>query len=310
MKGFFRLVRSGGEGEERSVTPSCVPYEMLERYVSGRVSSQERGEVEAHASRCEGCRLALAALGLALEPGSIEEEALVAWMARTRPVPALLQDLGLPPAEPARGGFPHVREVAPSRSRFRWAARRLGAGVGAMAAGLAAAAVAAFVFWPAGHLPVPPERAILGRPAGLEGYAPFVPKRGTDTGGLHWEELEAAHAAKGGSRGAVPVLLARGGLGDWERARALLEQAPVDAARENDLGVLDLAGGDAAAALAAFERALALDEDFLPAHFNRALALEALGRKEEARQAWERYLALARGTDGGWVEEARRRLGN
>ena len=59
-------------------------------------------------------------------------------------------------------------------------------------------------------------------------------------------------------------------------------------------------------ALAAADRALAIDPKSLDAHFNRALILEALGLRQEARKAWQRYLDLDPGSP--WSVEAREHL--
>jgi CHAT domain-containing protein len=59
-------------------------------------------------------------------------------------------------------------------------------------------------------------------------------------------------------------------------------------------------------ALADADRALWLDPKLAEAHFNRALVLERLGLREQARQQWQRYLELDPG--GAWSVEARERL--
>jgi CHAT domain-containing protein len=86
-----------------------------------------------------------------------------------------------------------------------------------------------------------------------------------------------------------------------------------DAAVWNDLAAARLTvavrEGDAALlppALAAADRALALDAGNLDAHFNRALILEELGLRNEARKAWQRY--LERDSSSGWASEARAHL--
>jgi CHAT domain-containing protein/tetratricopeptide (TPR) repeat protein len=56
-------------------------------------------------------------------------------------------------------------------------------------------------------------------------------------------------------------------------------------------------------ALTAADRALALDPRFPEALFNRALMIERLGLKTDARAAWSTYLAVE--STGGWAGEAR-----
>jgi len=59
-------------------------------------------------------------------------------------------------------------------------------------------------------------------------------------------------------------------------------------------------------ALAAADKALDLQHDLPEALFNRALILERMGRRDAAKDAWTRYLAI----DGSskWAEEARQHL--
>jgi CHAT domain-containing protein/tetratricopeptide (TPR) repeat protein len=59
-------------------------------------------------------------------------------------------------------------------------------------------------------------------------------------------------------------------------------------------------------ALAAVDRALVLDPQSAEARFNRALILERLGHRQEARKAWQAFLAID-GTSG-WSVEARAHL--
>lgn len=63
---------------------------------------------------------------------------------------------------------------------------------------------------------------------------------------------------------------------------------------------------DAERALAETDRALSSAPQHLQATFNRALALDALGRPE-ARQAWQSYIDLDRNASAGWLAEATRR---
>ena len=56
----------------------------------------------------------------------------------------------------------------------------------------------------------------------------------------------------------------------------------------------------------AAERAVKADERLIEARFNRALALESLFLEEQARQAWQDYVARDPGSE--WADEARRHL--
>ncbi len=55
-----------------------------------------------------------------------------------------------------------------------------------------------------------------------------------------------------------------------------------------------------------FASAVEFDPGFADAHFNLAMALEELGRREEARAHWESYLTL--NPEGTWADIARRHL--
>lgn len=76
-------------------------------------------------------------------------------------------------------------------------------------------------------------------------------------------------------------------------------------ARRNVAG--DATTTDWPSAVAAAERACALDAGLAAAWFNRALALEGLGRQAEARQAWHDYTTRFT-ADDGWRAEALARM--
>src|SRR5262249_12399609 len=89
--------------------------------------------------------------------------------------------------------------------------------------------------------------------------------------------------------------------GDWEGAMALQQTIPAQApagggqgeaewlaAGYYELGRLELARGEAAAAAGHFRAALRADRDFVPASVALGDALEAAGDPREAVRAWER----------------------
>jgi tetratricopeptide (TPR) repeat protein len=94
--------------------------------------------------------------------------------------------------------------------------------------------------------------------------------------------------------------------GDAETATVELSQAanaePANARYWNDLAVAQIAARRPEAALSAAERSLAIPPPLQDALFNRALALEALGRRGEAHQAFDQYLATDRTSP--WAAEA------
>jgi tetratricopeptide (TPR) repeat protein len=123
----------------------------------------------------------------------------------------------------------------------------------------------------------------------------------------------ASAAATGLAHAAVGNL--DGALAEFERAvqleptaRWLSDLSAVYVAR----GHRDSRTADYEAAIASADQALAggfapaLDNAMASACFNRALALEALMRRDEAGAAWKRCLALE--ADVGWAEEIRMHL--
>jgi CHAT domain-containing protein len=106
-----------------------------------------------------------------------------------------------------------------------------------------------------------------------------------------------AQLLRGNTRTALSSLAAAAQTADEPRIWSDLAAAFYEAAtREQEPQLL-------ADALANCDRALALDADFPEALFNRALVIERLGLRDDAREAWERY--LARDPGSAWAGEAR-----
>ena len=63
-------------------------------------------------------------------------------------------------------------------------------------------------------------------------------------------------------------------------------------------------------ALAAFDRAIALNPRYVEAHLNRAVLLSALGRDEEAQQSFESAHQLGRADESGFTVVVANRLAN
>jgi tetratricopeptide (TPR) repeat protein len=105
------------------------------------------------------------------------------------------------------------------------------------------------------------------------------------------------------------VALDRGDRATAERAiRAAIAARDDQASYHNSLGVVLLgAGGDdaLAAALAAFDEALARDPSYPEAHNNRGNALQRLGRHDEAIAAYRQALALRPGYAEALCNEGR-----
>jgi tetratricopeptide (TPR) repeat protein len=106
-------------------------------------------------------------------------------------------------------------------------------------------------------------------------------------------------------------------MGDVNRAVPVLEEA-VDQPSSDPRILSDLSAAylvraahnnqpqDFAKALTVAERAAKADPRAAEALFNRALALEALSLRDQAREAWQEYLRVD--SKSGWAEEARTHL--
>jgi CHAT domain-containing protein/tetratricopeptide (TPR) repeat protein len=268
--------------------------ETLAAFLDDRLGSAERARVTEHLSRCEACHELFA-----------ETVRFQAAQAPSR-------------TEPKR--FP--------RSPIPWA---IGAAAAALVAGVA------LVRGGGGFRQARPgpmaelvtalegERPIEPRLAGGFRYAP--PRdvtRGAAPGPTpSWKVLAAAAKVKEeAERSATPDALSALGvahlvLGEEDAAVASLEKAlkskPNDAALLTDLSAAYLTRAkrkdepeDIVRGLDTADRAIEADPKIAEPHFNRALALEALGRGEMAKKAWGDY--LERDPSSEWAREARRRL--
>ncbi len=100
-------------------------------------------------------------------------------------------------------------------------------------------------------------------------------------------------------------------LAAFAHLQMAVQQFPRDAYLHSDLGLalLEVARTSPAAAeeaLDALDMALRLEPNLLEARYNRARALEMLGRWSEARQAWLEY--VQRDPNSDWGNAARERL--
>lgn len=274
--------------EPMKVNGACPSLETIGAFVDGRFKDRERDVIADHLASCETCYFVFS------------EAARVKVTAGTATMPA----------------------VAPRRTAWR-----------PIAAGLAAAAtilIAVTVFYPFG--PNGEQRALdqlvasVGTARTLEprlsgGYA-YAPLRGVVRGRndavnlspdtrIAIAEIEKAFASRPVAASAALI------GGDADRAIAILESAsrnhPRDAQISNDLAaaylvIFDRNGStaDAGRALAAASHALEVEPRMPEALFNRALAAQAAGLRDEARAAWQRYLTVD--DQSGWAEEARARL--
>jgi tetratricopeptide (TPR) repeat protein len=84
---------------------------------------------------------------------------------------------------------------------------------------------------------------------------------------------------------------------DYDAARRAVEAGLADSPEDATLAALEgdllAATGDTTAALAAWQRALELDQDNISGHYSRAFLLEREGRPGEALDEWRAILAWA-----------------
>ncbi len=91
-----------------------------------------------------------------------------------------------------------------------------------------------------------------------------------------------------------------------ERYYAAIETDPEFVEARASLGCVLVETDQAELAVAAFQGALALHEDYSEVHYNLARLLDDLGRELEARRHWNRFLELA--PDSPWAQEAIQRI--
>ncbi len=310
---------------------TCIAAGLLEGYRSGEAPEEQRRFVEQHCAVCDDCRLLLEVAAFAEAPEDPEELAaeveLLARINAARPIGRLVQELmqsaeAQPSAAAQQSGAaqesradaaqpgPRREDRRPSRWSTRGKRWTVAVG-GAVAAAVVVLSSSTTRSPPAFELQ---SRAAEGRPALVKlEHVPYVPLRGEDRDppeydrALGWLLSRPASEQATTSRYLAALYLWRGEKGDRTRAEAALRSSPESGRRDNDIGVLLLAGGEAEGALLAFSAALEKEPELIEAHFNRGLALEAMGRRAEAVEAWEAYLGRA-GTreEEAWLDEARR----
>ena len=273
-----------------------VDDEILAAFLDGTLEPRERSRAEAHISLCDRCREVV--------------------------------------AESVRFLAEEGAKAAPVRlsAGRRWRAVSI-------AAAVAAGVVVGFLVRGARARPEPSramaellaaiegKRPVQARLAGAVGWAaPPAAARGTNESAVPTSKLLTAAALAKAAADAEPTpkaLAALGvahlALGDDVSAVSALERAaaadPHDADILIDLSAAYLERGDRSGGsaemqhgLESAEAALQVDPRRLEAWFNRALALEMLGRTDLARKAWGEY--LERDATSEWAQEARRRRGS
>ena len=278
--------------------PECPDAEQLAAFADGGLSPEQRTVVEAHVAACEDCYEALAeilAIVTALET----------------------------PAAPALPGT--VTVTTSNRRSIVWIGGTLAA---------AAAVILLINVWPAAR-PDALQVAIgtlanaqrdsrlgLGRLSIDRRHAPspVIVRSGGQTADSFAvrsaaQQLKLTASTDGSRSGLHAYSLALFASGERTAAvetleKALREPGPDEAVLRSDLSAMYLeqygtsgAQSDAERALQEAERALAASPQHLAALFNRAHALDRLGRPD-ARLAWQTYIDLDRDPASGWRAEA------
>lgn len=307
------MTTMGGEALE------CPEATMTIAFASGTLPSGDRARVEAHLVRCADCRATLAVYMRCVEADETAKEAQVLDGLESSTVAAAQ---ALVESEAVRARQARLPQQLPSVRAYP---RYYGAIAAAILVMLAIAG--AFILYGSvgdrnglrQH-----ERALraaLGdvrptefRLTGFD-YAPVEPSRGADTSIRRRIEAAAESLRDDVARDPTPearhafgqaLVASADYAGAIEQFTDALAARPNDAALLTDRAVALASAGEAGAALADLDRALAVEPDRREAVFNRALIHQYAERKAEAHDDWSRYLRLDESSP--WADEARRRL--
>lgn len=263
---------------------------LLARLAEGRLARGETAPLLGHLETCARCRDALAAASDAVaeapEAARGTTFSLRPWLIGIAAVLAVVL-LAVPLLRQRRhdGGIDQLVELAPRSGRM--VAARLSGGFA----------------WAAWRGPMRAESpAVETERLHLAGAAADAIDRATRE-----RTAEAEHAA------AIALLLIERPLEAEARLAAAVRTVPDDASLWSDLAAARTAAADQLGkpslyprALAAADRALAIDARRPEALFNRALTIERMGLSDEAQAAWYAYLTVDDASE--WAREAREHL--
>lgn len=266
----------------------CPSDETLAAWVDGRLSKEQTSALIEHASQCGDCIAMIDAANETFhaEGGNVVEAAPVRWQRWLVAAAAVLL-LAIPAAFLVRSRRDPVRELVEVAPRSA--------------------------------------RASEARLSGGFAWAPYRGSMRASGAGVDTEQLKlmgaAAEAIDRARRDSSPesqraaalamVLIERSGEAIAALA-AETKRAPSSAQAWSDLAAAQYAAALAGRtslyteALGSVNRALRIDARSGEALFNRALILERLGLRDEARAAWQRYLDVDAASP--WAEEAREHL--
>ncbi|MCC6988096.1 MAG: zf-HC2 domain-containing protein [Acidobacteria bacterium] len=299
----------------------CPPDLEVARFVEGTLPPDARARMVTHLAECDDCREVVATVVAAQDVDDITAPL-------TAPVPAATASAELSASAGA------VSAPSWRRAPGTWAAALAVAAMAVIAVRVVStppeADPADASTWSDLAAVVGPARALEARLSGMPAHVPLraparsaaadtdfaaralaarLAEQAAQPAALPGTRLAASHAA------AVAALLAGRADEAVTRLDAVLAETPATVPARADL-LADLAAAHAAladattrdhwtAALTAADQALALDSTHGAARFNRALALERLGRREAAIAAWH-DIAGDTATASGWREEAAR----
>ena len=295
----------------------CPDLSLVASYVDGQLGAPERALLQRHLASCDSCTELVAEMvetaegdGVAAPaaPAPIERDAPPRLLLfRRKPVTAAVSILAAAAALALVVRVWNPLERAPGNAGTPDTAHR--ATTEPAITGLVAA--------------LGPARTVEGRLTGGFQYGGLrTPDRGADASSNLALMAAAGQVQKQAEESPTPANLHAWGVaqlvvGRYDGAVETLESVwvqPRPAARvAADLGVARLARADATGAsedlpraLEAVEQAITLDPNLPEAWFTKAIVLERLQIRQQARDAWVRYLELD--PSSPWSEEARRRL--
>jgi tetratricopeptide (TPR) repeat protein len=270
----------------------------LHPFIDGELDDVARGAFRTHLATCSRCPTELET---SLMCDAVAEEALVASQPQTIEIPTV--------DDHDRHDLVHgAQDRDDDLGARRMAKRRILLSAAALV--LAAAGLAVFVGRRtevpllAANLSDDSFRTIEGRLAyaGFDRHRPLRRERGgasVDPWSGGREQTLAALQDRSDEHGLGVAMLLEG---KYDEAARHFDRANPVPATLIDAAALALERGDGRAALAHADRALALAPRSGPALWNRALALELLGRAAPAIAAFEAVAALG---EPGWADEAR-----
>ncbi len=264
---------------------ACPPTETLARFADGRIPRSEVAPLVAHIDECEDCMETLEAANEVFATARAPFRARW-WMAAAAAalIAGVVSLLVFNPFRP-RSPMDRLARLMPAETRLSEA--RLSGGFA----------------WAAYRGPM---RASEGDddPRRMQ----LIGAAGEIVAAADRDRSADAQQAAG-----VALVVTDRPLQAVARLQAAVQAAPQDATAWSDLAAAQYAAALRLAkpsmlpeALASADRALRIDARSAEGRFNRALILERLGLSQEARTAWQQYLAVD--PSSPWAIEARERL--